>query len=119
AQLKEMADATIAARQRIASDLDALKSSKQRLEEVVTSIERRKQDSQERLQKLKLALSEIDAKAVALKSIHDASTITDASETLDFEHVERQVQDLSSKIDVELAFQDEKWSDAAADDVQS
>lgn len=119
AQLKEMAETTIIARKRLATEADALKSSKDRIASVVASLEQREKKGRHRLRALKQHLEEIDAKTVALKSIQDAAAISGETAALDFETVEKQVRDLSTKIDVELGFQDEKAKEAALADVGS
>lgn len=114
--LKDMADRTISARKKLANEAEVLESSRQRLERTVAALDGREQDGRERLRKLKQHLDEIDTKAVALKSMQDAASISGTTETLDFEVVEKQVRDLSTKLDVELAYQDEKWHESVSDE---
>ena len=85
----------------------------------MNSLEQREKEGRDKLKGLKMHLDEIDAKAVALKSIKDASALSGGTTTLDFDNVEKQVRDLSTKIDVELAFHDEKGKQASASDVGS
>lgn len=120
AQLKEMAETAIDARKKLSSELDTIKGARDRLSAVVASLEQREKEGRDKLKALKQHLEEIDAKAVALKSIKDASTLSGGGATLDFEAVEKQVKDLSTKIDTELAFHDEKAKEAgAASDLKS
>jgi len=107
-QLKEMADKAISARKKLDREAEGLKASQKRLQEVVRILESREAEGSERLATLKLNLSEIDSKAVALKSMQEAASLTGDSGKIDFDGIEKQVRDLSTKIDVELAFQDEK-----------
>ncbi len=111
AQLKDMAEAAISARKKLATELDGVKSASDRLGSVVASLKEREEDGRNKMTALKQHLEEIDAKAVALKSIKDASTLSGGA-TVDFEKVEKQVKDLSTKIDTELAFHDEKAKEA-------
>lgn len=119
AQLKEMADKLISARKKLATEAEALKSSEQRLGAVVASLEQREKEGREKLNSLKQNLEEIDAKAVALKSIKDAQTLAGGTATLDFENVEQSVRELATKIDVELSFHEQKAKEATATDIGS
>jgi phage shock protein A len=114
AQLNEMADTAISARKNIAVQLEAVKSARDRLGAVVASLEQREKDGRDKIKELKQHLEEIDAKAVALKSIKDAASLSGGGAAFDFEKVEKQVKDLSTKIDTELAFHDEKVKEAGA-----
>lgn len=116
AELKDMADRTISARKKLTGESEVLKSSEQRLKRVVASLEQREQDGRERLRSLKQHLEDIDTKSLALKSMEDAAKLSGPAQKLDFEGVEKQVHDLSTKIDVELAFQDEKWQEIGSDE---
>lgn len=107
-ELKEMAEKTISIRKQITTEAEALRSSKERLEAVVASLKRQEQDGQDRIRRLEMHLDEIDAKAVALRSIKESSKLADSTKPMDFETVEDQVEELSQKIDVELAFHEEK-----------
>jgi hypothetical protein len=85
-----------------------------------TGLDQLKKGKIEAREALKQNLEEIDAKAVALKSIKDVSTLAGGGATFDFEKVEKQVKDLSTKIDTELAFHDEKAKEAStASDLKS
>ena len=64
-QLKDMADKTISARKSLSTQVEALRKSKGRLENVATNIESREKEVVEKMTILKGQLSEIDAKAVA------------------------------------------------------
>ena len=115
-ELKDMADRTISARKKLAAESDILKSSEQRLRRVVASLDQREQDGRDRLRTLKQHLDDIDTKSIALKSLQDAASLSGTAETLDFKGVEKQVRDLSTKIDVELAYEEEKWQESGTDD---
>ena len=115
AELKDMADKIIAARKKLSTEAEGLKSTQKRLDSIVTVMEQREQDGHERLSKIKQNLDEIDAKAVALKSMQEAANLSGSTETVDFNTVEKQVRDLSGKIDVELAFHDEKAQETSAE----
>ena len=110
----------IDARKKLSTELESIKSARDRLATVVASLEQRERDGRDKMKALKQNLEEIDAKAVALKSIKDASTLSGGGATFDFEKVEKQVKDLSTKIDTELAFHDEKAKEAGtASDLKS
>lgn len=112
-QLKEMAETMISSRKKLTVEIEALKSSQKRLENVVTSLQNRETEGRERLETLKRSLDEIDTKAIALKSMQEAAGLSGNTEVIDFDGVSKQVADLSTRIDVELAFQDEKAGQTA------
>ena len=114
AQLKEMADKTLSARKSLSTQVEALRQSKVRMENVASSLEVREKESAQKIAVLKRQLEEIEAKAVALKSIQEASRISGTDTSVDFASVEKDVRNLSTKVDVELAYHDEKWKDTAA-----
>ena len=114
AQLNEMADTAISARKRLATELETAKSAAGRLGAVAASLEQREKEGRGKIKGLKQCLEEIDAKAVALKSIKDAANLSGGGAALDFEKVEKQVKDVRSKIDAELAFHDEKAKESPA-----
>ena len=118
-QLKDMAEAAISARKRLATEIEGIKSARDRLAVVATSLEQRETEGRDKIKTLKQTLEEIDAKAVALKSIKDASVISGGGAALDFEKVEKQVKDLSTKIDTELVFHDEKAKEQTANELKS
>ncbi len=68
-ELKEMAVKIIDDRKKLTTEADGLKSTQKRLGSIVTLLEQREQDGRERIANIKQSLNEIDAKAVALKSI--------------------------------------------------
>ena len=112
AQLNEMADTAISARKKLATELETVKQARDRLGAVATLLEQQEKSGRDKIKGLKQYLEEIDAKAVALKSIKDAASLSGGGAALDFEKVEKQVKDLSTKIDTELAFHDEKTKEA-------
>lgn len=112
-QLKEMADKTIAARKSLKGELDALVESKARLENVAASLKQREEEGVEKVTLMKRQMEEMETKALALRSIQEASQLSGGDSTLDFAKVEKEVQDLSTKIDVELTYHDEKWNEQA------
>jgi chromosome segregation ATPase len=114
-ELKGMADQIINARKKLFVEAEGLKSIQKRLSGIVTALEQREQDGRERLAKIKQSVDEIDAKAVALRSIQEAASLSGDTEVADFTAVEKQVRDLSGKIDVELAFNDEKVKEHSAE----
>lgn len=107
-QVKEMAEKSINARKKLSSDIEVLQKSAKQMEAILTSLEQRESDGTRRLEKLKQTLDEIKTKSVALVSMQETSATTGVGSGMDFESLEKQVTDLSSKIDVEIAFQEEK-----------
>jgi phage shock protein A len=114
-----MADRVLAARKGLVTERDGLRDAQQRLDTVAASLERREQEAEQKARSLRQQLDEIDAKAVALKSIQQASRVSGGVAAPDFEEVEREVQELATKIDVELAFQDEKWNQSDSNDLDA
>jgi len=80
-ELKDMADKIIAARKKLSTEAEGLKSTQKRLDSIVTVMEQREQEGRERLSKIKQNLDEIDAKAVALKSMQEAANLSGSTET--------------------------------------
>jgi chromosome segregation ATPase len=114
-ELKGMADQIVAARKKLGIEAEGLTSIQKRLTGIVAVLEQREQDGRERPAKVKQSLDEIEAKAVALRSIQEAASLSGDPEVADFTAVEKQVRDLSGKIDVELAFNDEKAREQSAE----
>jgi hypothetical protein len=115
-ELKAMAEKTIASRKRVGTELEGLKAHQKRLGGIAAQLEQRESDGREKIRTLKQHLEEIDAKAVALKSMQEASGLSEKTESMDFGKVEKQVQDLSTKIDVELAYHDEKANESVSEE---
>lgn len=115
AQLKDMADKTISARKSLNSQTELLRQSKNRLESVATTLEAREKESLQKVSILKQQLSQIDDKVIALKAIKDATAISGNDLSVDFASVQEDIRSLSTKVDVELAFQDEKWKESEKD----
>ena len=111
-QLKEIAQTALDARKKLAIELEGVKTARDRLGAVVAALEGREKAGRDKMKALNLLLEEVYAKAVALKSMKDASTLAGGGAALDFAKVEQQVKELATKIDVELAFHDEKLKDA-------
>ncbi len=114
AQLKEMAEAAIPLRKKLGTEAEAFRGSKERLAKTVALLEQKEQEGRDKIQGLKLGLEEIEAKSVALESMKEASRLSGETAALDFGTVEKQVRDLSTKIDVELTFHDEKAKESSA-----
>jgi predicted RNA-binding protein with EMAP domain len=111
-QLKDMADKAISARKALATQVELLRQSRSRLDAVATNLENREKESLRKVSVLKLQLSEIDDKVIALKAIKDATTLSGNEPSVDFASVEESIRSLSTKVDAELAFQDEKWKES-------
>ena len=116
AQLKDMADKTITARKSLSSQIDLLRQSKSRLDAVATTLENREKESLQKVSILKQQLSEIDDKVIALKAIKEATSISGESDSsVDFTSVQNSIRSLSTRVDAELAFHDEKWKESELD----
>jgi phage shock protein A len=114
-QLKDMADKTINARKTLATQVELLRQSKSRLDAVATTLENREKESLQKVSVLKQQLSEIDDKVIALKAIKDATSISDSDSSVDFASIQDSIRSLSTKVDAELAFHDEKWNQSELD----
>lgn len=104
AELTAMVDRTLAARLSLATEAETLKGVRSRLEQVIATMEKQELVQVKRLRVLRTSLEEIDAKAVALKSIQDIERLTPTSSVQDFAEVEKQVDSLSDRIEAELRF---------------
>jgi len=107
-QVKEMAEKTISVRKKLSSEIDVLKKSSKQIETVLSSLEQRERDATKSLDRTKLAIDEIKTKTLALTTMQETAATTGTGSGLDFESLEKQISDISNKIDVELAFQEEK-----------
>lgn len=118
-QLKEMAQTALDARKKLAIELEGVKAARDQLAAVVVALAGREKAGRDKIKALKLLLEEVDAKSAALKSMKDASMLAGGGAALDFAKLEQQVKELSIKIDVELAFHDEKLKDAVPQSIDS
>lgn len=92
-------------RQRLVAEVESLRTSKARLGRVLELLTSREEQARDRLQNLRLLLSQIDSKQVALKALRRAVEVCEAG-TLDFRRVEAEVRELETEIDSELQFQE-------------
>jgi chromosome segregation ATPase len=113
AQIKEMAEKTISARKSLTTQMEAQKQARERLETVATGLEARERESAERIDAFKRQLDEIDAKALALSSIKEASMIPGNDTSVDFKNLESEIRNLSTKVDIQLGYHDEKWKETS------
>jgi len=107
-QVKDMAEKTIAVRKKLTSEIEVLKKSSNQIASVFTSLEQRERDATKSLDRTRLALDEIKTKTLALTTMQQTSATTGTGTGMDFDSLEKQITDISNKIDVELAFQEEK-----------
>ena len=70
--------------------------------------------ARDRLHAVRILLSQIDSKRVALKAIRQAVEVCEAG-SLDFRKVESEVRDLETQIDTELEFQELRLNDLNVD----
>ena len=101
-------------RQALQSEAESLKTTRDRLGRVLALLESRERQARDRLHALRLLLSQIDSKRVALKSLRKAVEVCEAG-TLDFRKVEAEVRDLETQIDTELEFQEIRLGDLSFD----
>ncbi len=101
-------------RQSLVADAMSLKTTKDRLARVLAVLESRERQARDRLHALRILLSQIDSKRVALKSLRKAVEVCESG-TLDFRKVEMEVRDLETQIDTELQFQEIRLNDLSVD----
>ena len=112
-ELKAMGDKLLAARKELVKRIGGYESSKESLQKVVDSLERKQTEYQQRLARLESQIAEIDSKTVALKAMKDASAAMGESEKSMAENVddlEAKVNDLYADVEVELLTEDGKWN---------
>ena len=91
-----MADTAISARKKLAWELETVKQARDRLGAVATVGEQQEKSGRDKIKGLKQYLEEIDARAVALKSIRMLRLLRSGA-TLYSQKVEKQVKDLSTR----------------------
>ncbi len=101
-------------RRSLQSEVVSLKTTKDRLGRVLAVLESRERQARDRLHVLRILLSQIDSKKVALKSLRQAVEVCENG-TLDFRKVEAEVRELETQIDTELEFQEIRLSDLTVD----
>ncbi len=101
-------------RQALQSEAESLKTTKGRLGRVLALLESRERQARDRLQNLRILLSQIDSKRVALKSLRRAVEVCESG-TLDFRKVEMEVKELETAIDTELQFNELRLTDLSFD----
>jgi chromosome segregation ATPase len=107
-QVKDMAEKTIAVRKKLSSEIEVLKKSSKQIESVLGSLETREREASNSLERTKLAIDEIKTKTLALTTMQQTAETTGTGSSIDFDSLEKQISDIAGKIDVELAFQEEK-----------
>ncbi len=101
-------------RQTLQSEAESLGKTKDRLGRVLGLLESRERQARDRLHTLRILLSGIDSKRVALKSLRRAVEVCESG-TLDFRKVEAEVRELETQIDTELEFNEIRLSDLSFD----
>jgi len=112
-ELTTMGDKLLTARKELVDQITGYERSKESLQKVVDSLERKQTEYQQRLARLESQIAEIDSKTVALKAMKDASAAMGESEKSMAENVgdlEEKVNDLYADVEVELLTEDEKWN---------
>ncbi len=101
-------------RQALQVEAESLRTTRDRLARVLTLLRHREEQARDRLQALRLLLSQIDSKRIALKSLRKAVEVCESG-TLDFKSVEAEIKELEAQIDGELEFQEIRLSDLSFD----
>ena len=111
-----MAGRVLDARKDYVAQQDGLREAKQSLQKVVSTLERKQQDYEQRLFRLEGQIAEIDAKRIALTAMQDASVVMVENEenlARNVDQLEDQVLDLIADVQAELWVEDEKWNAAS------
>ncbi len=101
-------------RQALQSEAESLRTTKDRLGRVLVLLESRERQARDRLHALRILLTGIDAKRIALKSLRKAVEVCESG-MLDFRKVEMEVRELETAIDTELQFQEIRLGDLTVD----
>jgi chromosome segregation ATPase len=107
-QVKEMAEKLIAARKKLVSEIDVMKKSSAQIESIYTSLEAKESKAKGSLEGIKMTLDTIKIKTDALTAMQASSSNSNVGNDLDFESLEQQVAEISNKLDIELAFEQQK-----------
>jgi len=111
-----MTDRVLNARKDYVAQRDGLSEAEQSLQRVVSTLERKQQEYEQRLFRLEGQIAEIDAKQIALKAMQDASFAMGENEenlARNVDQLEDQVLDLFADVQAELWVEDEKWNAAS------
>jgi chromosome segregation ATPase len=118
-ELKVMAQQVIAERKGAAEQLNGLRDSQVRLKKVVSTLERKQQDYEQKLSAIENRVAVIDASRIALTALKEAGEAMDGGDqglARSVEKLEQKVTDLYAEVETELIFEDSKWNDSAGMD---
>jgi len=113
-EVRGLADRVIAARRDLEAEVARLAKSRASLNQVIASLDRQRTDYESRLTRLRSQVAEIDAKAVALKTMRQAASSmgrADGKLAGGVADLEDQVASLFSDIEAELVAEDMKWNE--------
>lgn len=113
-EVRGLADRVIAARKELEAEVARLAKSQASLTQVIASLDRQGADYDSRLTRLRSQVAEIDAKAVALKTMREAASSmgrADGKLASGVADLEDQVATLFSDVEAELLAEDVKWNE--------
>jgi chromosome segregation ATPase len=122
AELNELADRVIQARKVSVGQLDGLHEAQGRLQKVVTTLERKQQEVQNRLAAIEGEVAIIDSNRIALTAMQRSAEVmgeSDGSLAKSLDHLQTKVNSLFADVEVELRCEDERWGDVAAKEIDS
>jgi chromosome segregation ATPase len=113
-ELKFMAQQVIAERKGAAEQRSVLRESQARLRKVVSTLERKQWDYEQKFSAIENRIAVIDASRIALTAMKDAAEAMDGGDqglARSVEKLEKKVNDLYSEVETELLFEDSKWDE--------
>ncbi len=122
AELQDLANRVLGARKSCAEQMEGLHEAQKRLEKVATTLDRRQQDAENRLNQIEGQLAALDANRVALTALQQASEAVgnpDGTLVKNLDRLQENVTTLCGDVEVELRVQDEQWAADAAKSIDS
>jgi hypothetical protein len=122
AELKVLADRVLSARKTCTAQLDALHDAQARLHKVVQTLDRKQQDTQNRLTDIDGQVAVIDSNRIALTALQQSAAAmgeNDGSLTKSLDKLEEKVASLHADVETELRCEDAKWSDDANKEINA
>ncbi len=117
-ELKVMAQQVIAERKGAIKRLNVLQGSQARLKQVVSTLERRQQEYEQKLSAIENRVAMIDASRTALTAMKEANTALEGGDqgfAQSVERLEEKVSDLFAEVETELIVEDAKWDESPMD----
>ena len=115
--LKSLVADLLKRRKELDSQAAGFRKSKESLDKVSSSLERKQQSYQQELTRFESVIGEIDAKKIALKAMQDASKSMGESEATLAENVanlDDKIADLYAEVESQMMGEDEKWNEIEA-----